>query len=120
MDVDKYKEAVDVITGAENEDDAVTALADSGYTEEAALRLVTDYGKWFLRDEVSGPDNISDGAKSAGREVEEKYGYYGKTAPWNAGGMSLEGGAGQLNTVFTWGTLCASGIIYDTGTAEIK
>ena len=36
-----------------------------------------------------------------------------------AGDLALEGGAGQLCTVFSWGTLCASGLIYDTGTAEI-
>ena len=53
-------------------------------------------------------------------EVEEKYGYCGLTAPWTVAGLKLEGGAGQLNTVFSWGTLCASGLIYDTATAEIK
>ncbi|MBO4896683.1 MAG: S-layer homology domain-containing protein [Clostridia bacterium] len=120
LDVDKYKKAVDTITEAENEDAAVTALVALGYTEEIASRLVSDYGNWFKRDEVSGPDNISDGAKTAGHEVESKYGYYGKTAPWTVGGLSLEGGAGQLSTVFSWGALCASEMIYDTATAEIK
>ena len=51
--------------------------------------------------------------------MEARYGYYGVTAPWVAGDLNLVGGGGQLCTVFSWGTLCASGLIYDTGTAEI-
>ena len=37
-----------------------------------------------------------------------------------SGDLQLEGGMGQLCTVFSWGTLCASGLIYDVGTAEIR
>lgn len=120
FDVDKYKKVVDVITAANDKNAAEAALVALGYTEEIASRLVSDYVKWHLRDEVSGPDNILDGVLLSGKEVESKYGFYGKTAPWTLGGLSLEGGAGQLNTVFTWGTLCETGIIYNTGTAEIK
>lgn len=36
-----------------------------------------------------------------------------------SGDLRSEGGKGQLCTVFGWRTLCASGPIYDTGTAEI-
>ena len=95
-------------------------LVSRGYTEDTASRFISDYDRWFARDEISGPDNISDGARLAGNEVDEKYGYFGLTAPWTVGNLKLEGGAGQLNTVFSWGTLCASGLIYDTGTAEIE
>ena len=120
LDIDKYKIVVDVVAGTDDKSTAVSSLISLGYTEETALRFVSDYEKWFERDEVSGHDNISDGAKLAGNEVEEKYGYCGLTAPWTVAGLKLEGGAGQLNTVFSWGTLCASGLIYDTATAEIK
>ena len=68
---------------------------------------------------MCGPDNINDGAVSAGHTVDRKYGYYGTTAPWIAGDLDLEGGGGQLEPVFSWGTLCDSGLISDTGTAEI-
>ena len=120
FNVDEYIKVVNVINESEDENTVLNALIAMGYEEETAKRFVSDYEKWFTRDEVSGPDNISDGAKLAGLEVEQKYGYYGTTAPWSAGDLDLKGGGCQLNTVFSWGTLCASGIIYDTGTADIK
>ena len=120
LDVDKYKKVVDAVTGSNDKSAVLKLLVSWGYTEETASRFISDYDRWFERDEISGPNNISDGAKLAGNEVEEKYGYFGLTAPWAVGNLNLEGGAGQLNTVFSWGTLCASGLIYDTGTAEIK
>ena len=120
LNIDKYIKVVNTITETKDKSAVLPALLALGYTEEIANRLIADYERWFTRDEVSGPNNIADGAKLAGNEVEEKYGYYGTTAPWIAGDLTLEGGSGQLNTVFSWGALCASGIIYDTATAEIK
>ena len=94
-------------------------MQELGYDDEIVARFLADAAAFPLRDEISGPDNINDGAVSVGHTVESKYGYYGTTAPWAAGDLHLEGGSGQLCTVFSWGTLCASGLIHDTGTAEI-
>ncbi|MBQ7624424.1 MAG: hypothetical protein IJS65_04025 [Clostridia bacterium] len=120
FDVDKYKAVADIVTNGADDDARITALTGMGYDRETAERFISDRAAWLLRDEVAGPDNIDDGAKSAGHTVDKKYGYAGVTAPWKAGDLDLEGGGGQLTTVFSWGTLCASGLIYDTGTAEIN
>ena len=37
-----------------------------------------------------------------------------------AGDLNLTGGTGQLETIFSWGTLCDPGLITATGTAEIN
>ena len=103
-----------------SEQDRIKELTALGYSEEIAARFISDQAAWLLRDEVAGPDNIADGAKRAGHDVKSEYGYYGITAPWVAGDLNLVGGGGQLSPVFSWGTLCASGLISDTGTAEIN
>ena len=120
LDADQYKKVVDVVTNGSSEEERLKELTDMGYDEEIAGRLIDDQAAWLDRDEISGPDNISDGVKAAGHEVESRYGYYGITAPWVAGDLSLEGGGGQLEPVFSWGTLCDSGLISDQGTAEIQ
>ncbi len=119
LDVDRYKKVVEIVTSGESDDSRTAALTALGYTEEIAARFLSDQSAWLTRDEVSGPDNIADGAKLAGHDVEARYGYYGVTAPWKAGDLDLEGGGGQLEPVFSWGTLCDSGLISDLGTAEI-
>ena len=119
LDVDRYLQVLDIVTDGESEDSRLSELREMGYDPEISARFLADAAEFPSRDEISGPDNINDGAMSVGHTVESKYGYYGITAPWTAGGLKLEGGAGQLCTVFSWGTLCASGLIYDTGTAEI-
>ena len=120
LDVDQYNRVLDIVANGESEARRLEALAALGYDEEIAARFLADQAAFPSRDEVSGPDNINDGALSVGHTVESKYGYYGVTAPWIAGDLHLTGGSGQLCTVFSWGTLCASGLIYDTGTAEIN
>lgn len=119
LDVDRYNNVVEIVTNGDNEEKRLSALADMGYERDIAERFLSDQAAWLTRDEVSGPDNIADGVKTAGHTVESRYGYYGITAPWQAGDLNLEGGSGQLETVFSWGTLCDSGLISDTGTAEI-
>ena len=119
LDVDQYKKVVEVVTNGESEDARTSALVDMGYSSDIAERFISDQVAWLDRDEVSGPDNIDDGAKAAGHIVESRYGYYGATAPWIVDDLNLVGGGGQLETVFTWGTLCDSGLITNTGTAEI-
>ena len=120
LDVDRYKEVVEIVISGKSDEDRIGKLTALGYTEEIAARFLSDREAWLLRDEIAGPDNIADGAKAAGHEVKGDYGYYGITAPWVVGDLNLTGGGGQLATVFSWGTLCGSGLISDTGTAEIK
>ncbi|MBR4720251.1 MAG: S-layer homology domain-containing protein [Clostridia bacterium] len=120
LDVDQYKKVVKTVVSGKSDKDRINELTALGYTEEIAARFLSDQAAWLLRDEISGPDNIADGAKMAGHDVKSEYGYYGTTAPWVCGDLNLVGGGGQLSTVFSWGTLCASGLISDTGTAEIK
>ena len=120
LDADQYKKVVDIVTNGEDKEARAAALTEMGYDSETAESFISDQEAWLGRDEVSGPDNIQDGAKEAGHTVDSRYGYYGVTAPWTAGDLKLEGGGGQLETVFSWGTLCSSGLISDTGTAEIK
>lgn len=118
FDADKYKTVVDTI--AENEEDRLSALIDMGYDRKIAERFVSEFDAWPKRDEIAGPDNIGDGVRASGHTVESRYGYYGRTAPWTIGSLTLKGGSGQLDTVFSWGLLCDSGLITDTGTAEIR
>ena len=119
LDVDQYNKVAEIVTNGESEEERITALTDMGYDNEIAGRFVSDQAAWLGRDEVSGPDNIDDGAKKAGNTVDSRYGYYGITAPWIVDDLNLLGGNGQLETIFSWGTLCDSGLITDTGTAEI-
>ena len=120
FEVDPYKKVVEVVTDGESEEKRLKELSKLGYSEEIAERFLKDQAAWLKRDEVSGPENVGDGALAAGHTVESRYGYYGVTAPWKAGDLDLEGGGGQMLPVFSWGTLCASGLIHDVGTAEIR
>ena len=120
LDVDQYKKVVEIVVNGKSDEDRIKELIALGYTEEIAARFLSDQAAWLLRDEVSGPDNIADGAKMAGHEVKSDYGYCGITAPWVVADLNLAGGGGQLATVFSWGTLCASELITDIGTAEIN
>ena len=75
---------------------------------------------WKERPEIIGENNISDGVEIAGNNVTSKYGYYGKAAAWDVGDVHMKGGAGQMNTIYSWGTLKDTGIISDLGTAVIN
>lgn len=119
LDVDQYKKVVKIVVNGKSDNDRMKELTALGYTEEIAARFLSDQAAWLLRDEIAGPDNIADGAKMAGHDVKSEYGYYGIAAPWVTVGLDLAGGSGQLSPVFSWGTLCASGLISDIGTAEI-
>lgn len=119
LNVDRYNQVALIVTNGDSEDARLAALKDLGFNDELAKRFISDQAAWLGRDEVSGPNNIDDGAKAAGRTVDSRFGYYGTTAPWIAGNLHLEGGSRQLETIFSWGTLRDSGLIYDVGTAEI-
>ena len=119
MDIDLYKKAVDTISTDDSVEEKMSGLAELGFDEENAQLLLSDYEAWFGRTEISGTNNIADGARSVGHEVEQKYGYYGKTIGWKVSNLELEGGAGQMNPVFSWGTLKSSGIVSGVETVDI-
>ena len=98
----------------------IDGLKELGFTEESAISLMSDYSAWLTRPEIVGKDNIAEGAKSVGHQVEQRYGYYGKTAPWKVSDLELVGGSDQMNTVFSWGTLNSSGLISEAGTETIN
>ena len=43
-----------------------------------------------------------------------------EAAAWDVGDVHMKGGAGQMNTIYSWGTLKDTGIISDLGTAVIN
>ena len=45
--------------------------------------------------------------------------FIGKAAPWRVADVPMKGGAGQMKTVFSWGTCKKSGIIKNIGRAKI-
>ena len=127
LDIDRYKQAVDVITGEEFERETtegtdsmrIAALQELGFTEEDAISLMSDYNAWLMRPEIMGENSIAEGAESVGHQIEKRYGYYGKTASWKVSDLELVGGSDQMNTVFSWGTLNGSGLITEAGTETI-
>ena len=127
LDIDRYKQAVDVITGeaferdtTEETDNArIVGLQELGFTEEDAISLMSDFNAWLMRPEIMGENSIAEGAESVGHQIEKRYGYYGKTASWKVSDLELVGGSDQMNTVFSWGTLNSSGLIIEAGTETI-
>jgi hypothetical protein len=127
LDIDRYKQAVDVITGEEFERETteetdsirIAALQELGFAEEDAISLMSDYNAWLIRPEIMGENSIAEGAESVGHQIEKRDGYYGKTAPWKVSDLELVGGSDQMNTVFSWGTLNSSGLITEAGTETI-
>lgn len=83
--------------------------------------MLRDYENWKSRPEIIGDGNIEQGAKMANPDgtIDMKYGVHGQAASWDIGGVHMEGGAGQMNTVFSWGTCRDSGIITNCGRAKI-
>ena len=94
-------------------------LGDMGIDQSCANKMIHDYNSWSGRYEISGPNNIAEGARNAGIDVDPKYGYCGKAAPWDVGNVHMKGGAGQMNPVLSWGTLKRSGIVSSVGTVRI-
>lgn len=122
FDVDKYKEAVDIVSSNLSDDEKTSQLTDMGFDEDSADNMLRDYENWKSRPEIIGDGNIEQGAKMANPDgqIDMKYGVYGKAAKWDVGNVHMEGGAGQMNTVFSWGTCKESGIISNCGKARIN
>ena len=122
FDVDKYKAAVDIVSSDAVDDDKTEQLMNMGFDEDSADNMIRDYEDWKSRPEIIGDGNIEQGAKMANPDgqIDMKYGVHGKAAEWDVGGIHMEGGAGQMNTVFSWGTCRESGIITNCGKAKIN
>ena len=120
FDVDLYKDTVDIVTVEDSMTCKIQKLIELGIDEDVAEDLLKDYLNWKERPEIIGENNISDGVEIAGNNVTSKYGYYGKAAAWDVGDVHMKGGAGQMNTIYSWGTLKEAGIIFDMDTVVIK
>ena len=120
FDVDLYKDTVDIVTVEDSMTCKIQKLIELGIDEDVAEDLLKDYLNWKERPEIIGENNISDGVEIAGNNVISKYGYYGKAAAWDVGDVHMKGGAGQMNTIYSWGTLKEAGIIFDMDTVVIK
>lgn len=121
FDIDKYKDAVDIVSSDATDDEKTAQLMDMGFDEDSADNMLRDYENWKSRPEIIGDGNIEQGAKMANPDgtINMKYGVHGQAASWDIGGVHMEGGAGQMNTVFSWGTCRDSGIITNCGRAKI-
>ena len=112
MNIDEYKRVVNVVSGAGDDAYKAAELTKMGYDTYQADTFIQEYKAWFNRYEISGPDSIFDGVKLSGNTgIDTTYGFYGEAAPWKVGGVGMAGHAGQMNTIFSWGTLRDSGII---------
>lgn len=121
MDVDKYKKVIEIINTNKNDYAKINDLAKLGFSDDQASLLIQDYYSWSgERFEIFGKDGVIDGLKSINKSIDSTYGYAGNIAPWNIGDIQMEGGSGQLNTVFSWKLLKDTGIINNGGTVKIK
>ena len=120
FDVDLYKKTVDIVTGNESDFSKVQSLVEMGFSDKGALKMIGDYENWMTRAEIIGENSIADGVVLAGNSVNAKYGYFGKAAEWQIGDVHMSGGAGQMNTIYSWGTLKETGIISELGRAKIN
>ena len=120
FDVDLYKDTVDIVISGKSDFCKLQKLVKMGFSNKSAAKMISDYESWRTRIEIIGENNISDGVEIAGNNVTSKYGYYGKAAAWDVGDVHMKGGAGQMNIIYSWGTLKDTGIISDLGTAVIN
>ena len=120
FDVDLYKDTVDIVTSGKTDFCKLQELMKIGFSNKSAAKMISDYESWTTRIEIVGENNITDGIEIVGNNVTSKYGYYGKAAAWDVGDVHMQGGAGQMNTIYSWGTLKDTGIISDLGTALIN
>ena len=120
FDVDVCKDTVDIVISGKSDFCKLQKLVKMGFSNKNAAKMISDYESWRTRIEIIGENNISDGVEIAGNNVISKYGYYGKAAAWDVGDVHMKGGAGQMNTIYSWGTLKEAGIIFDMDTVVIK
>ena len=120
FDVDVCKDTVDIVISGKSDFCKLQKLVKMGFSNKNAAKMISDYESWRTRIEIIGENNISDGVEIAGNNVTSKYGYYGKAVAWDVGDVHMKGGAGQMNTIYSWGTLKEAGIIFDMDTVVVK
>jgi hypothetical protein len=121
MDVDKYKKVISIINSNTDDEIIISLLEGEKISRRNAIELIKDYNTWNgKRFEVFGPNGIIDGLKDMQITVDSTYGFSGNIAPWNIGNLNMEGGAGQLNTVFSWQMMLDTGIINNNHIIKIQ
>ena len=112
MDIDEYKTVIDVLSSKKNKKEIVAALLDKGHDYSQIGDMIDDYDFWWAREEISGRDSIMDGIRlKEDQQIDPKYGFYGVAAEWDMGNVHMSGSAGQMNTIFSWGTLKETGLV---------
>ena len=121
MDVDKYKAGVEIISSDIDDYSKVIKLQKLGFSEDISDLLIRRYYEWNgKRFEIFGENGIIEGLKTINRTIDSIYGYSGIISPWEIGNLKMEGGCGQLNTVFSWQLLIDGGIVEYKTTIKIK
>ena len=121
MDVEKYKKIINIINSNIDDTTKINLLQNENISRRYAIDLFSDYGDWNeKRFEVFKENGIVDGLKSINKSIDSTYGFSGKIAPWSVGNINMEGGAGQLNTAFSWQLMLDSGIVTNNHTITIK
>lgn len=122
MDVDKYKKVIEIINSNLSDFSKSSILQEEfNLSEDISDLLIRSYYEWNgKRYEVFGTNGIVEGLKSINKPIDSSFGYSGKISPWKIGNLNMEGGAGQLNTCFSWELLENSCIINDVGDIIIK
>lgn len=112
MDVDKYKRIINIINSNNDDVSKISLLKNENISGRNAIELISDYDSWTgKRLEIFGPNGVIEGLNGMQETVDSTYGFSGKIASWNIGDLNMEGGAGQLNTVFSWQLMLDTGII---------
>ena len=110
FDGNKYIDAIDVCSGAGDDISKVGQLVNLGYDETVAEAMVREFNSFDSLPEISGKGGLNEVLSPS---QQSKYGYAGKAAAWETPSVKMEGGAGQMNSIFSWGTLKEAGIVTD-------
>lgn len=116
FDGNKYLSAVDIVSSSDDNLTKVKKLQNLlGIDKKGALGMIEEYNSFESLPEIGGKGGINEVLSNTSKS---KYGYAGKAASWTTKSTTLEGGAGQMNSIFSWGSLKKSGIV--SGTFEIQ
>ena len=102
FDFNRYIEILDVINDPYTE--TYSGLEALGISSRDCVRLYNEYIEYYSRGENV---TVMNGIEQNNMHVGSGYGFYGETAPWG----DLEGGATQINCVFSWDLMERVGII---------
>lgn len=110
FDGNKYIEAIDVCSGTVDDISKVRRLVNLGYSEEVAEAMIRDFNSFDSLPEIGGNGGLNEVLKP---NQQSKYGYSGKAASWATLSVKMDGEAGQMNSIFSFGTLKRARIITD-------